>query len=73
MGSDTLLMNCDTSGQVAATGATGYDLGVDGTTVVNDVTSPYTYVPGDTSSHSYEVRRSKARRGGKDCTSRTSP
>jgi len=40
----------------AAAGATGYDLRVDGTTVVSGVTSPYSYNPGDTASHSYEVR-----------------
>ena len=36
--------------------ATGYDLRVDGTTVISDVTSPYAYDPGDMASHGFEVR-----------------
>ncbi len=36
--------------------ATGYDLRVDSTTVVTGVTSPYTYSPGNSSSHNYQVR-----------------
>ncbi len=40
----------------AVTGATGYDMQVDGSTVVSGVTSPYTYSPGNSSSHSYQVR-----------------
>lgn len=51
---------CATSGVSiswgAVSGATGYDLRVDGTTVVNNVTSPYTYTPGDNNSHNYEIR-----------------
>ncbi len=37
-------------------GATAYDLLVDGTTVVAGVTSPATYVSGDSAPHSYQVR-----------------
>jgi hypothetical protein len=55
---------CATSGVIitwgAASGATGYDLRVDGSTVVNNVTSPYTYTPGDNSSHNYEVMAKNA-------------
>lgn len=40
--------------------ATGYDLQVDGTTVVTDVTSPYTYIPGNTASHNFQVRAKNA-------------
>ena len=40
---------------IAVSGATGYDLLVDSTTIT-DVTSPYTYTPGDTSSHIFQVR-----------------
>jgi len=40
----------------AVPNATGYDLYVDGVTLVQDVTSPYTYTPGDSSSHSYQIR-----------------
>lgn len=47
-----------TWGSVA--GATGYDLQVDGTTTVTDVTSPYTYSPGNGASHSYTVRAKNA-------------
>jgi len=39
-----------------ASGATAYDLYVDATTVLSDVTSPYFYDPGDESSHDYQVR-----------------
>jgi len=55
---------CATSGvQIswgAVSGATGYDLRVDGTTIVTNVTSPYTYQPGDNNSHNYEVRAKNA-------------
>lgn len=44
----------------AVTGATGYDLQVDGGTITPSVTSPYTYSPGDTSSHTYAVRAKSA-------------
>ncbi len=44
----------------SVTGATGYDLQVDGTTTVAGVTSPYSYNPGDTSSHTYAVRGKNA-------------
>ncbi len=44
----------------AVTGATGYDLQVDGGTIVSGVTSPYTYSPGDASSHAYAVRAKTA-------------
>jgi hypothetical protein len=37
-------------------GATGYDLRVDGSTIISNVTSPYTYQPGNSNSHSYEIR-----------------
>ncbi|HPR64254.1 MAG TPA: PKD domain-containing protein [Thermoanaerobaculia bacterium] len=37
-------------------GATGYDLLVDGTTTVTNVTSPYTYSPGNSASHTYAIR-----------------
>ena len=40
----------------AASGATRYDLLVDGITTVPGVTSPYTYVPGDANSHTYAIR-----------------
>ena len=40
----------------AVAGATVYDLLVDGTTTVAGVTSPYTYSPGNSSSHTYQVR-----------------
>jgi len=55
---------CATSGVVitwgAVSGATGYDLRVDGSTIVTNVTSPYTYTPGDNNSHNYEVRAKNA-------------
>jgi hypothetical protein len=41
-------------------GATAYDLLVDGTTVVPGVTSPATYVPGDSNPHTYQVRGKNA-------------
>jgi trimeric autotransporter adhesin len=44
----------------AAAGATGYDLYVDATTTVASVASPYVYSPGDTNSHSYQVRAKNA-------------
>ncbi len=50
------------------TGATGYDLRVDGTTTYSDVSSPYTFTPGDNSSHNYKVRAKNAL-----CTSDWSP
>ncbi len=37
-------------------GANAYDLRVDGTTVIENVTSPYTYTSGDNNQHSYEIR-----------------
>lgn len=40
----------------SVSGATAYDLRVDGTTTVSDVTSPHLYNPGDSASHTYEVR-----------------
>jgi len=46
------------------TGATGYDLYIDGATTVTSVTSPYTYTPGNTNSHSIQVRAKNA-----SCTS----
>ncbi len=55
---------CDqTSVQISWTevaGATGYELRVDGTTVISDISQPYTYDPGDTDSHSYEIRAKTA-------------
>ncbi|NOZ93874.1 MAG: PQQ-binding-like beta-propeller repeat protein [Acidobacteria bacterium] len=42
------------------TGATAYDLLVDGTTTIANVTSPYTYSPGDFNSHTYQVRARNA-------------
>jgi hypothetical protein len=38
------------------TGATGYDLSVDEKTVIPNVTSPHTYVPGNADTHAYRVR-----------------
>jgi hypothetical protein len=43
-----------TWGTVAYAG--GYDLKIDGTTTLPDVTSPYIYLPGDANSHTYGVR-----------------
>ena len=40
----------------SVSGANSYDLRVDGTTVVQNVTSPYTYIPGDNNLHTYEIR-----------------
>lgn len=40
----------------AVEGATGYDLRVDGTTIIQNVTSPYIYEPGNSNSHSYQIR-----------------
>ena len=40
----------------AVSGATGYDLYVDGATLISDVASPQTYLPVDANSHSYQVR-----------------
>ncbi len=44
----------------AVSGATGYDLYFDSTTIVSDVTSPHTYNPGNTSSHNYQIRAKNA-------------
>ena len=44
----------------AVSGATAYDLYVDATTIVSGVTSPYTYSPGNSSSHTYQVRARNA-------------
>lgn len=41
-------------------GATGYDLIVDGSTIIQDVSSPYTYQPGNSSSHNYQIRAKNA-------------
>ena len=38
------------------TGATGYDLSVDEKTVIPNVTSPHTYIPGNGDTHAYRVR-----------------
>ena len=38
------------------TGATVYDLWVDGSTMISGPTSPYVYSPGNASSHTYQVR-----------------
>jgi beta-lactamase superfamily II metal-dependent hydrolase len=46
-------------------GATGYDLHVDSSTTIADVTTPYTYNPGDTNSHTYQIRS----KNGPTCTS----
>ncbi|MBN2384872.1 hypothetical protein JXQ70_18520 [bacterium] len=40
----------------AGSGASSHNLWVDGSQAATGITSPYTYVPGDTSSHSYVVR-----------------
>ncbi|MBN2383621.1 hypothetical protein JXQ70_12145 [bacterium] len=40
----------------SGSGATSHNLWVDGSQAVTGITSPYTYVPGNTSSHSYVVR-----------------
>ena len=44
----------------SVSGATGYDLQVDGGAITADVTSPYTYSPGDSNSHTYAVRAKNA-------------
>ena len=44
----------------AVSGATGYDLRVDGAATYSDVSSPYTYAPGDNASHNYKVRAKTA-------------
>jgi len=36
--------------------ATGYDLMIDGITVINGVSSPHLYQPGNSNSHNYQVR-----------------
>ena len=41
-------------------GATGYDLQVDGGAITVGVTSPYTYVPVDANSHTYAIRGKNA-------------
>ena len=55
---------CATSGVQISWGsvsqATGYDLRVDSSTVVSDVTSPYTYYPNNNDSHTYQVRGKNA-------------
>ncbi len=55
---------CATSGVQISWGnvsqATGYDLRVDGSTIIPDVTSPYTYYPNDNTSHTYQVRGKNA-------------
>ncbi|NOZ79559.1 MAG: PQQ-binding-like beta-propeller repeat protein [Acidobacteria bacterium] len=40
----------------SVTGATAYDLLIDGTTTITNVSSPYSYNPGDSASHTYQVR-----------------
>ncbi|MGA9751675.1 MAG: fibronectin type III domain-containing protein [Acidobacteriota bacterium] len=52
----------------AVSGATGYDLQVDGGTLVADVATPYTRLPGDTNAHSYTIRAKTA-----SCTGAWSP
>ena len=44
----------------AVPGATAYDLQVDGGTVIQGVTSPYTYVPGNADPHTCRVRSRNA-------------
>jgi hypothetical protein len=64
----TDIAECSTSGVSVAwapvEGADGYDLQVDGGTVVTDVTSAHAYQPGNTSVHTYALR---AKRGGTAC------
>jgi trimeric autotransporter adhesin len=64
IGSVTDVSACAQSGVTitwgAVAGGTGYDLYVDGTTTVPDVTSPYIHNPGDTNSHNYQVRAKNA-------------
>jgi fibronectin type 3 domain-containing protein len=54
------ISNCSLSGVSISWGsvpnATGYDLYVDGITLIQNVTTPHTYTPGDSSSHSYQIR-----------------
>ena len=40
----------------AVSGATSYDIFVDETTILSGVSSPYTRLPGNSNSHSYQVR-----------------
>ncbi len=44
----------------AVAGATGYDLRVDGSTEITDVTQSHWYDPGDMTEHTYEVRAKSA-------------
>jgi hypothetical protein len=44
----------------SVSGATGYDLQVDGGAITTGVTSPYTYSPGDSNSHTYAIRAKNA-------------
>ncbi|MCX7830881.1 MAG: hypothetical protein N2445_07475, partial [Acidobacteria bacterium] len=53
---DACLTNGVTITWSSISGATGYDLRVDGSTEVANVTSPYTYLPGNNNQHSYEIR-----------------
>jgi hypothetical protein len=45
-----------TIGWGTVSGATSYDVQVDGTTTLTGVTSPYAYNPGNSTSHTYTVR-----------------
>ncbi|MBN2384135.1 immune inhibitor A [bacterium] len=60
IGSVTDLNACTLTGVsivfTAGSGASSHNLWVDGSQAATGITSPYTYVPGDTSSHSYVVR-----------------
>ncbi|MBN2384136.1 DUF2817 domain-containing protein [bacterium] len=60
IGSVTDVNACALSGVsitfTAGSGASSHTLWVDGSQAVTGITSPYTYVPGDTSSHSYVIR-----------------
>lgn len=40
----------------AVSGATNYDLRIDGTTVIGNASSPYVYTPGNSNSHTFSVR-----------------
>lgn len=44
----------------AVSGATGYDLLVDGTTTVSNVASPYVHTPGDSNPHTFQIRAKNA-------------
>jgi hypothetical protein len=44
----------------SVSGATTYDLLIDGTTTISGVSSPYVYEPGDSGSHTYAVRAGTA-------------